>query len=151
MRCAAILSVVFTLFVGVTLAVAADTYTVPPHPASDSVLKCAAAFDKGYPSTTGDAKAWTVTLNGKYNYDDTWQFRMLEVYLIYLPTNKQGPKYTVTDESTLTTKGSFATTFNNVTPPGAGEALYAIGRITVKKTGEIDRSNPTPQTKIPSP
>ncbi len=90
---------------------------------------CAVAFDTGSPTATwnADATALTVTANGKYNYDNTWTFVKLEVYLQYINPNtnaiRNGPSYSVTDESTLATPGTFAVTFNNVAPPQAGENL----------------------------
>jgi hypothetical protein len=117
-------------------AVAAEKYTVPPHPAL-GIKKCVIVFDKGYPKTTGDEKAWNVTANGKYNYDDTYQFVKLEVQLVYnnakKGTTKNGPAYTVTNETTLAAPGSYSAVFNGVTPPDmtGGEVLEAIARITV--------------------
>ncbi len=102
---------------------------------------CAVAFDTGSPTATwnADATALTVTANGKYNYDNTWTFVKLEVYLQYINPNtnaiRNGPSYSVTDESTLATPGTFAVTFNNVAPPQAGENLNAFAKITVAKQG----------------
>jgi hypothetical protein len=139
----------------VTCVAAADKYAVPPHPKSDAQRMCAVVFDKGYPKTTGDAKAWTVTINGKYNYDDTWQFKSLEVRLVYnnlaKKTMKEGPKYTVTDETTLATPGSYTTVFSSVTPTVDGEVMEAIGRITIKKTGQLDLTNSVTATVIAPP
>lgn len=141
MRRHAVLSAGF-LLASLTVVYAADTYPVPPNPASGAQM-CATAFDTGQPNTTGNKTAWNVSANGKYNYDNAWQFKSLEVYLKYLPTNKAGPTYTVTDESTLATKGTWTITFSNVAPPGANEKIVAIARITVKQAGQIDKTNST--------
>lgn len=127
---------------------------MPPHPPLN-LAKCAIAYDTGYPKTTGDAKAWTVTANGKYNYDDTYQFKKLEVYLVYNNPTKgttvTGPQYTVTNETTLATPGSYATTFSNVAPPAQGEVIQAIARIRVTKNNQDETNTATADVAAPPP
>ncbi|MBX9623285.1 MAG: hypothetical protein K2X82_05685 [Gemmataceae bacterium] len=61
--------VVLVLAIG-CVALAADKYTVPPHPAVGAA-KCSIAFDAGSPTTVkGQQNGWTVTGTGKYNYDN---------------------------------------------------------------------------------
>jgi hypothetical protein len=108
---------------------------------------CVAKFDTGSPSAAWDATATSlnVSCTGKYNYDNTWTFSKPEVYLQYLNPNtngiRSGPSYTVTNESTLATPGTFANTFNNVSPPLQGEILQAFVRVTVTKQGQPNKTN----------
>jgi hypothetical protein len=153
----AIPAVVFSLSLVCSVASAqTPKYPVPPHPAL-GIKKCVIVFDSGSPSAAWNAgaTALNVTANGKYNYDNTWTFEKLEVYLRYINpdtgASRDGPYYSVTDETTLAAPGSFAVTFNNVAEPQMGEQLHAYIRIIVKKQGQADEiDSKAAQVAIPA-
>jgi hypothetical protein len=93
--------------------------------------------------TKGDSKSWTISATGLYNYDDAWTFKKLEVYLTYTKgmETKAGPSWSCTNETTLAVPGTFSVTFNNVAPPGEGEVLTIVAKITVSQTGQPDQNN----------
>jgi hypothetical protein len=125
------------LFSTVTLALAAPKYAAPPL----GIKKCVIEFDAGSPVAEKDGKNWKVHVKGKYNYDDAWTFKKLEVYLTYTKgtESRSGQSWNVTNESALGTPGTFSVTFNGVPPPEPGEVLVATIRITVSKMGEADQ------------
>lgn len=124
------------------------------HPASDKQRKCAVSFEAGSPKATSDGKSWTIEVKLKYNYDNAWQFKSLEVsYDRVDPVNNktaQGPKITVTNEGDITPKGSYTAIFANVTPPGPNEEIRVRLRIDIKRQGQLDLWN-SANAAVPAP
>jgi len=92
----------------------------------------------------------------KYNYDNAWEFKKLEVQYDRIDTvrkkTSQGVVQIVTNESDLTPKGSYSVTFNGVTPPGPSEEIRVSAKITIKKAGELDLTNSAdPALVLPPP
>lgn len=153
-RCAALASIF--LFCSMTLA--ADVYTVPPHPKSDATKLCAINFDAGQP-TTGAAKVgWNVSATGKYNYDNSRSFKSIDVTLVYINTKtgatKQGPSYSVTNEASLAVPGSWSASFTNITAPGMDEQVKMYATIFVTNPNTMTTSSyqtPGGATVLPPP
>lgn len=141
-------------FLCASVAVAADKYAVPPHPASDVVKKCAITFDKNQPVTTGNDAGWSISASGKYNYDTMSKFRSIDVKLVYINSKTQavrsGPSYSITDETTLATAGSWSASFTNVAPPKADESIRIYATISVTTQGLLPTNNSV-NSAVPPP
>jgi len=111
----------------------AAKYANPPL----GIKNCVVAFDTGFPNTTKDGTNWKVQAKGAYNYDNACTFKSLEVYMTYTSSKMSyaGQSWSVTDEKSLGTPGTFDVTFNAVSPPPAGYVLTMTARITVTCAG----------------
>lgn len=121
---------------------AADTYKVPPHPAS-TVNKCAVTQDVGQPVAKKDGSGnWDVSTTGKYNYDTAWAFKSLKAEIVYTKgvRTRFGPSTTIPDETTIGTAGTFSFSFPGLSPPAADEVMNLRVDIVVQKTGEADKT-----------
>ena len=128
------------LFASGALAIAGAKYAAPPLGTNVAVCE----FDAGSPTGTQKNNVVTIQANGKYNYDDSWTFKSLEVSFTYndpvAKTTRAGRTDTTTNESTLASPGTFAVIFTNVAPPVKDESIVVSAKLTVKKDGMIDKT-----------